>query len=101
MNSQQLTDDTKKIFLIKNMFSHKSYLGQEIYIFFCKVTNSATTTITNSATTTITNSATTTITNSATTTITNSATTTTLSDGKFVILVLAGNMKNNDDEECQ
>ena len=33
--------------------------------------------------------------------ITNSATTTTLSDGKFVILVLAGNMKNNDDEECQ
>ena len=59
------------------MFSHKSYLGQEIYIFFCKVTNSATTTITNSATTT------------------------TLSDGKFVILVLAGNMKNNDDEECQ
>jgi len=75
------------------MLSHKSYLGQEIYIFFCKVTNSATTTITNSATTTITNS--------ATTTITNSATTTTLSDGKFVILVLAGNMKNNDDEECQ
>ena len=59
------------------MLSHKSYLGQEIYIFFCKVTNSATTTITNSATTT------------------------TLSDGKFVILVLAGNMKNNDDEECQ
>ena len=85
MNSQQLTDDEKTIFLIKNMFSHKSYLGQEIYIFFCKVTNSATTTITNSATTTI----------------TNSATTTTLSDGKFVILVLAGNMKNNDDEECQ